>query len=39
MKVSVAVCTYQGAAHLAQQLESIAGQMRRPDEVVLSDDG
>ena len=39
MKVSVAVCTYQGAAHLAEQLESIAGQMRRPDEVVLSDDG
>lgn len=39
MKVSVAVCTYQGAAHLAEQLESIAGQTRRPDEVVLSDDG
>lgn len=37
--VSVAVCTYQGAAHLQRQLDSIEAQTVAPDEVVLSDDG
>src|SRR5690554_6293428 len=30
--------TYQGAAHLAEQLDSILAQQRTPDEVVVSDD-
>ena len=37
--ISVALCTYNGARYLQQQLESIAGQTRRPDEVVVCDDG
>lgn len=39
MKVSVALCTYNGARHLSAQLRSIAVQSRRPDELVISDDG
>lgn len=37
--VSVALCTYQGEKYLQEQLHSIAGQSRLPDEVVVSDDG
>jgi glycosyltransferase involved in cell wall biosynthesis len=37
--VSVALATYQGEAYLEQQLRSIVGQRRRPDEIVLSDGG
>jgi glycosyltransferase involved in cell wall biosynthesis len=37
--VSVAMCTYNGAAFLPQQLESILDQTRLPDEVVICDDG
>lgn len=37
--VSVALCTYQGAQFLTEQLESIAAQTRLPDEVVVCDDG
>lgn len=37
--LSVALCTYQGAAHLGEQLASLAAQTRRPDEVVVGDDG
>jgi glycosyltransferase involved in cell wall biosynthesis len=39
MRVSVALCTYNGAAHLAAQLDSLAQQARLPDELVVSDDG
>jgi glycosyltransferase involved in cell wall biosynthesis len=39
MKLSVAMCTYNGTAHLRQQLDSIAAQARRPDELVFCDDG
>lgn len=39
MKVSVAMCTFNGAHYLPQQLESIARQTRRPDEIVICDDG
>jgi hypothetical protein len=39
MRISVALCTYNGAAHLARQLDSIAAQARRPDELVACDDG
>lgn len=38
-KVSVAMCTYNGAAFVEAQLESILRQTRCPDEVILSDDG
>jgi glycosyltransferase involved in cell wall biosynthesis len=38
-KVSVAVCTYNGANFIAAQLESILKQSRPPDEVIVSDDG
>lgn len=38
MRVSVALCTYRGEAYLAEQLASILGQTRTPDELVLSDD-
>ena len=37
--LSVALCTYNGAHHLREQLESIALQTRVPDEVVACDDG
>ena len=37
--ISVALCTYNGAAYLGEQLASIARQTCLPAEVVLSDDG
>jgi glycosyltransferase involved in cell wall biosynthesis len=37
-KISVAMCTYNGAAHLREQLESITAQTRVPDELVVCDD-
>ncbi|NJC05049.1 hypothetical protein GGQ97_000842 [Sphingomonas kaistensis] len=39
MKLSVALATYNGAAFIAEQLASLAGQTRLPDELVISDDG
>jgi len=36
---SVAMCTYNGARYLSEQLESLAVQTRLPDEVVICDDG
>ena len=36
--ISVAMCTCNGAAYLCHQLDSIAGQSRRPDELVVCDD-
>ena len=38
MKISVAMCTYNGAAHVGEQLASMAGQTRPPDELVVCDD-
>lgn len=38
MNLSVAMGTYNGAAYLREQLESIASQTRTPDELVISDD-
>jgi len=35
---SIALCTYNGAAHLPDQLASIAAQNRLPDELVVRDD-
>lgn len=37
--LSVALCTYNGSIHLAEQLSSIAAQTRLPDELVVCDDG
>lgn len=36
--ISVAMCTYNGARYVRQQLESIARQTAAPDEVVICDD-
>jgi glycosyltransferase involved in cell wall biosynthesis len=38
-KVSVAMCTFNGAAVVEAQLESILAQSRAPDEIILCDDG
>jgi len=38
-RISVAMCTYNGARFLPQQLESIAAQTRRPDQMIVCDDG
>lgn len=38
MRISVALCTYNGAAYLQQQLNSIAAQTRQPDELIICDD-
>ncbi len=39
LKVSVAMCTYNGRLYLEEQLKSIAAQSRVPDELVVCDDG
>jgi glycosyltransferase involved in cell wall biosynthesis len=38
-RFGVALCTYNGARYLREQLESIAAQTRRPDLVLACDDG
>src|SRR5690242_12648567 len=38
MRISVAMCTYNGAEFLPAQLESIAQQTRPPDEIIVCDD-
>lgn len=38
-KVSVVMATYNGEKYVVKQLESIYNQTRRPDEVVICDDG
>lgn len=37
--ISIAMCTYNGARYLEEQLESILRQSRPPDELVACDDG
>ncbi len=39
LRVSIAMCTYNGARFLSEQLESFAAQTRIPDELVVCDDG
>ena len=39
MRLSVAMCTYNGERYLEQQLESLATQVMLPDELVICDDG
>ncbi|MGK9148839.1 glycosyltransferase family 2 protein [Plantibacter flavus] len=38
-RVSVALCTYNGAAYVEEQLQSILAQTVLPGEIVVSDDG
>ncbi len=38
MKISVAMCTHNGARYLREQLDSIATQTRPPDELIICDD-
>lgn len=38
LRLSVAMCTYNGAKYLEDQLRSLEQQSRRPDEVVVFDD-
>jgi glycosyltransferase involved in cell wall biosynthesis len=38
-RISIALCTYNGARFLEAQLESFLAQSRLPDEVVACDDG
>jgi len=38
-KFSVAMCTFNGAQFIAEQLDSIAAQTRLPDELIVCDDG
>ncbi|MCH5716822.1 glycosyltransferase [Niabella hibiscisoli] len=37
--ISVALCTYNGAAFLQEQLDSILGQDLPPNEIIICDDG
>jgi hypothetical protein len=39
MKISIAMCTFNGGPFIKEQLESIAKQTRLPDELLVSDDG
>jgi glycosyltransferase involved in cell wall biosynthesis len=39
MRISLAMCTYNGARYLQEQLESFASQSLLPDELVVCDDG
>src|SRR5882762_9087557 len=38
MKISIAMCTYNGARYLREQLDSIAAQTRPPSELIVCDD-
>ena len=38
MKISVVICTFQGALYIEEQLESILCQSRPVDEILLLDD-
>lgn len=38
-KISIALCTYNGAKFLPAQLESFLSQTRLPDELIVCDDG
>ena len=37
-RVSIALCTYNGAAFLQEQLDSYVRQSKRPDELIVCDD-
>ncbi len=37
-KISIALCTYNGAKFLPEQLESFLNQIQLPDELIIGDD-
>jgi glycosyltransferase involved in cell wall biosynthesis len=39
MRISIALCTFNGMPYIGEQLASIANQTRPADELVISDDG
>lgn len=39
MRISIAMCTYNGASYVQQQLDSFVYQSRMPDELLVCDDG
>ena len=39
LRLSIVLCTYNGAAYLQPQLDSLLAQTRLPDEIVIGDDG
>ena len=39
MKVSVAMCTYNGEKYIEEQLNSILHQTKKIDEIIICDDG
>ena len=39
MKISVALCTYNGEKFIQEQIDSILNQSRKVDEIVVCDDG
>lgn len=39
LRLSIVLCTYNGAVYLQPQLDSLLAQTRRPDEIVIGDDG
>lgn len=39
MKISVALCTYNGEEYLNEQIDSILNQTRKVDEIIICDDG
>lgn len=39
MRISIALCTYNGGRYLAEQLQSLQAQTRQPDEIIVCDDG
>jgi len=38
-RVSVVLCTYDGAAYVGRMIESLGAQTLTPDEIIVSDDG
>jgi glycosyltransferase involved in cell wall biosynthesis len=38
IKISVALCTYNGEKYLREQLDSLFNQTLKPDEIIVSDD-
>lgn len=38
LKVSIAMCTYNGANYISEQLRSLLAQTRLPDEIIICDD-
>ncbi len=39
MRISIAMATYNGAKYLQDQLDSFVSQTRKPDELIITDDG